>query len=423
MELSNRMTPLLFKDAFWGRDFTSREGYDTLIDRLKDGRQICKDVQELIKMRAQAEEQYGKELVLIAHKARGLKEIGTLRASFDQLKAHIENIGNFHIHLSNVLEEEVKRIEIFQEKQKAQRKKFESIMEKLMKTKSSWYKKTMESKKNSKQRCQEATEAENLAAKMAATSSTPKIIEKAYQKVQHCKQTAAESESLYLGNIVHLENVRQDWIGTHQSTCEVFQQLESDRISFLRCVLWDHCNHFSMQCVKDDEIYEDVRKGLEKCEISTDNNLFIQTKSTSSSPPEPVMFRNYSVLLEESQGSPSNLSTLGRASVSESLSIIHRVGSNSSLTDGNPYTESTRNSSGSLNCSNTSGFQQTSSRASVALNDSYRVAYEYMAQNTDELTLLRGEVVQLMEQGDDGWWTVERDGEVGLVPGNYLAQI
>ena len=44
-------------------------------------------------------------------------------------------------------------------------------------------------------------------------------------------------------------------------------------------------------------------------------------------------------------------------------------------------------------------------------------------QNTDELTLLRGEVVQLMEQGDDGWWTVERDGEVGLVPGNYLAQI
>ncbi|CAL8246838.1 unnamed protein product [Lota lota] len=418
------MTPLLFKDAFWGEDFSSREGYNKLIVRLKDGRQMCKDVQELIKMRALAEERYGKDLVMIAHKARGLMEIGTLRVSFDQLKAHIENIGNCHIHLSNVLEEEVKRIESFQEKQKEQRKKFESIMEKLMKSKNSCYKKTMESKNHFMQRCQEATEAENQAEKIAATSSTPKLIEKAYQKVQHCKQIVAESENLYLGNIVQLEALRQDWVGTHQSTCEVFQQLESDRISFLRCVLWDHCNHFSMQCVEDDESYEDVRKVLEKCDISADNDYFIQTKSTSTSPPEPVMFRNYSVLRESSQDSLSKLSSAGRAAVSERLSIIHGVGSNISLTDGTPYSESTRTSSGnSLNCSNTSGFQQTSSRVSVALSDSYRAVYDYMAQNTDELTVERGEVVQLMEQGEDGWWMVERDGEVGLVPGNYLTKI
>uniref|UniRef100_A0A8C8DXF8 Proline-serine-threonine phosphatase interacting protein 1b n=1 Tax=Oryzias sinensis TaxID=183150 RepID=A0A8C8DXF8_9TELE len=326
------MSVLMFKDAFWGSDFICHAGYDAIIQRLRDGRQMCKDVEELFKMRALAEEKYGKELVTIAHKAGGSTEISTMRVSFEQLKTQIENIGNFHIQLSDKLKEEVKKMETFREHQKEQRKKFESIMEKIQKKKVALYKKTME--------------------------------------VRH---SYIAVNKLYMNNIHQLEEIRQDWEETHKSMCEVFQQLEGDRISTVRCALWDHCNHFSMQCVKDDELYEEVRTFLEQCDIVTDNNSFIKMKSTGSRPPGE-------------------------------LSLLQRWRSKSGYAA-------------------LPGPSQQASLVSTSTDQFYIVNYEYNAQEGDELSVSRGDVVRLLVQGLDGWWTVERNGCCGLVPGNYLGKI
>uniref|UniRef100_A0A668A0W2 Proline-serine-threonine phosphatase interacting protein 1b n=1 Tax=Myripristis murdjan TaxID=586833 RepID=A0A668A0W2_9TELE len=352
-----KMTALLFKDAFWGTDFTCHAGYDAVVQRLRDGRRMCKDVEELLKMRALAEEKYGKELVTIARKAGGHTEIGTLRSSFDQLKAQIENIGNFHIQLSGVLKEEVKKLEAFRERQREHRKK--------------------------------VLVNENVCGFTYDLFMTYKCMQ---SLIFHTL-----AEKLYLANIDQLDEVRQDWEDTHRSTCEVFQHMEADRISILRCVLWDHCNNFSMQCVRDDELYEEVRKVLEKCDITTDNNSFIEMKTTSTRPPgKPNQAGTFTLLLKLTvsphHGSHRFSSLLPGSSSSSRIDV----------NDSPPHSRSAVPSSGQ--CRYLPSFAR------------------YLTRQPDDLTVPRGAVVQVLEQRPDGWWTVERNGQTGLVPGNYLAR-
>ncbi|XP_029378049.1 proline-serine-threonine phosphatase-interacting protein 1a [Echeneis naucrates] len=404
---------LEFKNAFWGAEFISNVGYETIIQRLNDGRRTCKEMEDLLKMRASAEEKYGKELVTISRKAGGLYEISTLRASFDEMKAQIENVGNLHIQLSGLLKEEIKRMEQFRDRQKEQRKKFETVMEKVQKTKVSLYKKTIDSKKSYEQRCREADEAEQTAEKMGSTpAATPKQIEKMNNKSKQCREAAEEAEKQYKSNIEQLDNIREEWEMTHITTCEMFQQQEEDRITILRNALWVHCNQLSMQCVKDDECYEDVRKTLENCDIIIDNNCFVKMKTTGSTPPAPIEYQNYYDRDAEvdRNGSAGLVGAVKRF-------LLHGNGSTGSkLSINEPVAKPAAETSEGVYAS-IPGF-----KAPELCNEEYMAIYDYVGQGDNELSVSAGDVVVVIDKGEDGWWYVQRNGLAGLVPGSYLAK-
>ncbi|KAH0509678.1 Proline-serine-threonine phosphatase-interacting protein 1 [Microtus ochrogaster] len=350
------MAQLQFRDAFWCRDFTAHTGYEVLLQRLLDGRKMCKDVEELLRQRAQAEERYGKELVQIARKAGGQTEINSLRTSFDSLKQQTENVGSAHIQLALALREELRSLEEFRERQKEQRKKYEAVMDRVQKSKLSLYKKTMESKKAYDQKCRDADDAEQAFERVSANG--------------HQKQVE-----------------------------KAFQLQEFDRLTILRNALWVHCNQLSMQCVKDDELYEEVRLTLEGCDVDSDINGFIQAKSTGREPPAPVPYQNYydrevTPLIGSPSVQPSCASTETLTSTPERNELVYAA----------------------------IDVQATQGNLDASAQD-YRALYDYTAQNPDELDISAGDILVVILEGEDGWWTVERNGQRGFVPGSYLEKL
>lgn len=53
---------------------------------------------------------------------------------------------------------------------------------------------------------------------------------------------------------------------------------------------------------------------------------------------------------------------------------------------------------------------------------SYQALYSYVPQNDDELELRDGDIVDVMEKCDDGWFvgTSRRTRQFGTFPGNYV---
>ncbi|KPP67509.1 hypothetical protein Z043_113891, partial [Scleropages formosus] len=183
----------------------------------------------------------------------------------------IENISLSHLQLAQTIREEAKKLEDFREKQKEMRKK---------------------SKKTYEHKCREKEEAEQTMNRSVNTSNT-KQQEKLYAKAQLAKQTAEEADRMYSNNVSIFSKSREDWLKEHIKACEVFEQQEVERINTLRNVVWTHLNQLSQQCVTSDELYEEVRRSLECCDIKEDIEHFVNLRRTGNKPPAPVPYENF----------------------------------------------------------------------------------------------------------------------------------
>ena len=46
--------------------------------------------------------------------------------------------------------------------------------------------------------------------------------------------------------------------------------------------------------------------------------------------------------------------------------------------------------------------------------------YNFQASESDELSFVKDDVLEVIEKQEDDWWLVRRNTDVGLIPSNYV---
>ncbi|XP_071824996.1 proline-serine-threonine phosphatase-interacting protein 1-like isoform X8 [Apostichopus japonicus] len=273
-------------------DIAGTQGFETLVKRLKEGSTVCKEIEDFLKNRSQAEVQYGKALSRCSQQAKGKDEIGGLKDSWDEMVKQSENEGLHHNKLGNAFHTISKNMEEFRLDQKERRTRLEDGVKRLQSNKRECYHKVLSNKDRYENKCRDADAAIDTYDR-EEPGAPPAMKVKLVNKRDKAKKAAKDADDVYKKSLELLEDSRKKWELCMTNFCQEAQKLEEDRIHFLRDELWEVTNHVSQSCVIIDEVQEEVRKVLEKCVAERDIHLFVQQKRTGTRRPDAFLFKPY----------------------------------------------------------------------------------------------------------------------------------
>lgn len=386
-----------FADNFWDDDFNGTTGYDTVINYMKDGKKLCDSYIEFLTKRAKLEEDYAKNLIKLANQSEAINVTGTMQTSWLQLKKETECVGSTHMELSKKLNDLAAEVQIFREKQKNERKKVDELMRKLQKDKKTSYEQVLKHKKAYEQRCRESD-----ACKREIESKpmfTPREEDRLKKNLGKAKTNEVNADSTYQSSVQQLDDIRRRWILEMTDTCNKFEDMETERIKYLRNQIWVYTNLGSVQAVALDERYESIRKVLENCSEIKDIQLFIQLKSTGKTKPAPVKYENRHHMTQ-----PTLVTNDVKTTTRDGQPAVH--GRRPPIYDDRAY-------------SNVTELQTPPS----SNKPKYRIAeFDYDRQGYKELELKAGDIIEVIRIEDAEWAIGKLNGVQGAFPLSFTAE-
>jgi hypothetical protein len=112
-------------------------------------------------------------------------------------------------------------------------------------------------------------------------------------KLEKTQINLASSNTEYENAVKVLEETTGRWNRDWKAAADKFQDLEEERLDFMKSSLWSFANIASTVCVSDDASCEKIRVSLENCEVEKDIVGFIKERGTGQEIPDPPKYINF----------------------------------------------------------------------------------------------------------------------------------
>jgi hypothetical protein len=112
-------------------------------------------------------------------------------------------------------------------------------------------------------------------------------------KLEKTQINVATSNTEYETAVKILEETTGRWNRDWKAAADKFQDLEEERLDFMKSSLWSFANIASTVCVSDDASCEKIRLSLENCEVEKDIVSFIKDRGTGQEIPDAPKYINF----------------------------------------------------------------------------------------------------------------------------------
>ncbi|KAI8368984.1 hypothetical protein BD560DRAFT_398266 [Blakeslea trispora] len=273
-------TKLNFADNFW--ENIDRNGITILMERMRGAKQTCERFKNAYEARALLEEEYGKTLLQIAQKQKpSSTENGTSQAAMDVVQKEFMSIAESHMHLANLLRENVNSpLAKLLDRQKTIRKELQASIQKL------YSKRQLQAHfvRRAHKRHNLEIEKANLLVQQQ-TNEKDKLI-----KFKSAEVTIDKLKKIYDEGLVDLKKITDEWNNEWRKTCENFEKLEQERLEFFKSNLSNYANLMLGNLENEIQACERINSQAAAINVEADLASFVKENKSSNVVPSPIEY-------------------------------------------------------------------------------------------------------------------------------------